>query len=618
MKMKQIVCALLMMVSLIASAQKTPKNTISRVDPAFWWAGMKNPNLELLIYHPGIGAAGASINYPGVRLANVEPAKNKDYLYLSLVLDARVQPGTFPIEFKMGKKTLIYNYELKARKSAESAATRGVRTSDFIYLIMPDRFANGDLSNDIVKGTQEPSINRDSMYWRHGGDIQGVINKLDYLNELGVTAVWLNPVQENDQPKTSYHGYAITDHYKIDPRLGSNELYLKFSEEAHKKGMKVVMDIVPNHIGNRHWLFRNLPDSNWVHWWPKFTRTNYRAPLLLDPYASQKELELFSNGWFDTHMPDLNQKDPHLAKYLTQSYIWWAEYAGVDDFRIDTYAYPDQDYMAQMAADILLEYPGMNMFGEIWEHSVPVQSFFATQFRSRGNFDSKLPSVIDFQIYKAINEALTRPFGWTDGVSAIYYTLAEDLLYKHPQRNVTFLDNHDLSRFYSVVGEDLRKFKMGVGFLLTVRGIPSLYYGTEVLMTGFSNPDGWVRMDFKGGWPGDEQDKFNASGRTAAEQEAFQFTKTLANWRKGNSAAQNGKLMQFIPEKGIYVYFRYDAKGTVMVIMNTNDKGENLGAAERFDEMLNGKRAGKDVISGKSRSLDNLGLNPWEIVILEL
>lgn len=618
MNMKQIVYALLILVSLGASAQKNAKNTISRVDPAFWWAGMKNPNLELLVYHPGIGESTASINYPGVRLANIEPAKNKDYLYLSLVLDARVQPGTFPIEFKMGKKTLVYNYELKVRKSAESAATRGVRASDFIYLIMPDRFANDDLSNDIVKGTQEPSINRDSMYWRHGGDIQGVINKLDYLNELGVTAIWLNPVQENDQPKASYHGYAITDHYKIDPRLGSNELYVKFSEEAHKKGMKVVMDIVPNHIGNRHWLFRNLPDSNWVHWWPKFTRTNYRAPLLLDPYASQKELELFSNGWFDTHMPDLNQKDPHLAKYLTQSYIWWAEYAGVDDFRIDTYAYPDQEYMAQMAADILLEYPGMNMFGEIWEHSVPVQSFFASQFRSRGGFDSKLPSVLDFQIYKAINEALTRPFGWTEGVSAIYYTLAEDLLYKHPQRNVTFLDNHDLSRFYSVVGEDIRKFKMGIGFLLTTRGIPSLYYGTEVLMTGLSNPDGWVRMDFKGGWPGDEQNKFNASGRTTLEQEAFQFTKTLANWRKGNTSVQNGKLMQFIPEKGIYVYFRYDAKGTTMVIMNTNDKPEMLGSLERFDEMLQGKRSGKDVSTGNTKSLSDLELQPWEILILEL
>jgi glycosidase len=290
----------------------------------------------------------------------------------------------------------------------------------------------------------------------------------------------------------------------------------------------------------------------------------------------------------------------------------------VDDFRIDTYSYPDQEYMAQMAADILLEYPGMNMFGEIWEHSVPIQSFFATQFKNRGSFDSKLPAVLDFQIYKAINEALTKPFNWTDGVSAIYYTLAEDLLYKHPQRNVTFLDNHDLSRFYSVIGEDIRKFKMGIGFLLTMRGIPSMYYGTEVLMTGISNPDGWVRMDFKGGWPGDKQDKFQPSGRSAAEQDAFSFTRTIANWRKKTTAVQNGKLMQFIPEKGVYVYFRYDANSTVMVVMNTNDKKENLGSAARFDEMLNGKRSGKDVLSGNSKSLENLELNPWEILIFEL
>lgn len=616
--MKIVVSTLLLLLSLGISAQKPGKNTITRIDPAFWWAGMKNPNLELLVHHPEIGSAQVSLSYPGVRLAAVEPAKNKDFLYLSLVIDARVQPGTFPISFKLGKKTFEYQYELKARKSPETASSRGVRPSDFIYLIMPDRFSNGDPTNDIVKGTNEASINRDSMYWRHGGDLQGVINKLDYLNDLGITAIWLNPVQENDQPKASYHGYAITDHYNIDSRLGNNALYLKLSEEAHRKGMKVVMDIVPNHIGDKHWLFKNLPDSNWVNWWPKFTRTNYRAPLLLDPYASQKEIDLFARGWFDTHMPDLNQRDPHLAKYLTQSYIWWAEYAGVDDFRIDTYSYPDQEYMAQMAADILLEYPGMNMFGEIWEHSVPIQSFFATQFKNRGNFDSKLPAVLDFQIYKAINEALTKPFNWTDGVSAIYYTLAEDLLYKHPHRNITFLDNHDLSRFYSVVGEDIRKFKMGIGFLLTMRGIPSMYYGTEVLMTGFSNPDGWVRMDFKGGWPGDTQDKFQSSGRSAAEQDAFSFTRTVANWRKKNTAVQNGKLMQFIPEKGVYVYFRYDANSTVMVVINTNDKKEKLGAAERFDEMLNGKRAGKDVINGNSKSLDNLELNPWEIVIIEL
>lgn len=609
--------SLCLLLSLGAAAQKAPKNSITRIDPAFWWTGMKNPNLELLVYHPGIGNAKASISYPGVRLAMQESAKNRDYLYLSLVIDANAKPGTFPIRFSLGKQNLEYPYELKARQKPETAAQRGVRPSDFIYLIMPDRFSNGDPSNDIVKGTQEPSINRDSMYWRHGGDIQGVINKLDYLQDLGVTTVWLNPVQENDQPKTSYHGYAITDHYRIDPRLGDNALYLKFSEAAHARGMKVVMDIVPNHIGNRHWLFRNLPDSNWVHWWPTFTRTNYRAPILLDPYASEKEKTLYTDGWFDTHMPDLNQRDPHCARYLTQSYIWWAEYAGVDDFRIDTYAYPDQEYMAEMGKQILDEYPGMNLFGEIWEHSVPIQSFFADQSKTRNPYRTHLPSTLDFQIYKAINEALTRPFGWTEGVSKIYYTLAEDVLYAKPMRNVTFLDNHDLSRFASVVGEDIRKYKMGVAFLLTVRGIPSLYYGTEIMMTGFSNPDGWVRMDFQGGWASDAKNKFQESGRSAKEQEAFQFTRALAQWRKTNTAVQNGKLMQFIPEKSLYVYARYDAASTVLVVMNANDKAEKLPDASRYDEILQGKRKALDKVSGQTIDLNGLELQAWQTLVLE-
>ncbi len=608
---------LLLLLPFAVFAQKNKTNEIARIDPAFWWAGMNNPQLELLVYNPQIAQFKASINYPGVLLVKQDSVENKDYLFLSLVLDANVQPGKFPITFTSGKKKLTYTYELKQRTNRDLAKSRGVKTSDFIYLIMPDRFANGDPSNDIVKGTQEPSINRDSMYWRHGGDIQGAINKLDYLNDLGVTAVWLNPVQENDQPKTSYHGYAITDHYKIDSRLGSNDTYLKFVEESHKRGMKVVMDIIPNHIGNRHWLFRNLPEKSWVNEWKEFTRTNYRAPLAMDPYASQNELNIFHNGWFDYHMPDLNQKNPHVAKYLTQSYIWWAEYASVDDFRIDTYAYPDQTYMAQMSADILLEYPGMNMFGEIWEHTVPIQAFFAEKYKSRGNFDSKLPSVLDFQIYKAINEALTRPFGWTDGVSKIYYTVAEDALYAHPMRNVTFLDNHDLSRFYSVVGEDIRKYKMGLGFLLTMRGIPSIYYGTEILMTGFSNPDGWVRMDFKGGWTGDASNKFEASGRNEKENDAFNFTKKIAQWRKINTAVQNGKMMQFIPEKSLYVYFRYDQQSTVMVIMNANEKSEPLPNAARYDEMLKGKRSGTDVINGGSINLDKLELQPWEIKIIQ-
>lgn len=596
--------------------QLVGQQTVKRIDPSCWWIGMNQPEVELMVHHPGIAACEASFNYPGVRLVKQDKLGSTDYLFITLKIDTTAKPGKIPIQFKGNKKLLFANYELKARDLAVRPASRGLRSSDFIYLIMPDRFANGDYSNDVVAGTREAAINRDSMYWRHGGDIQGVIEKLDYLQDLGVTTVWLNPVQENDQPKTSYHGYAITDHYKIDPRLGTNELYKKLGDELHRRQMKLVMDIVPNHIGNCHWWYKNLPDSLWVNWWPSFTRTNYRAPLMLDPYASQREKNLFSKGWFDTHMPDLNQAEPHLARYLTQSYIWWVEYAGVDDFRIDTYSYPDQTYMRDLSAALLREYPGMNMFGEIWEHSVPIQSFFAGKTAARKDFDTRLPSVIDFQIYKAINEGLTKSYSWTDGIAKLYYTLAEDYMYNQPLRNVNFLDNHDLSRFFSVVGEDERKFRMGVALLMTLRGIPSIYYGTEILMKGFSNPDGLVRSDFEGGWKADNQDRFTELGRNDAENRAFTFLRQLANWRKQTPAVQNGKTLQFIPEQGLYVFFRYDSKSRIMVVINTEKKNA-IKNPDIYDEILRSDRIGTDVIKKEKLDIRKLELEPWEFRIIE-
>ena len=596
--------------------QLVGQQTVKRIDPLCWWIGMNQPEVELMVHQPGIAACEASFNYPGVRLVKQEKLSSADYLFITLKIDSTAKPGKIPILFKGNKKTFSANYELKARDTSVRPSSRGVRSSDFIYLIMPDRFANGDYSNDVVVGTREAAINRDSMYWRHGGDIQGILEKLDYLQDLGVTALWLNPVQENDQPKTSYHGYAITDHYRIDPRLGTNELYQKLGDELHKRQMKLVMDIVPNHIGNGHWWYKNLPDSSWVNWWPAFTRTNYRAPLMLDPYASQREKNLFSKGWFDTHMPDLNQSEPHLARYLTQSYIWWVEYAGVDDFRIDTYSYPDQTYMRDLSAALLREYPGMNMFGEIWEHSVPIQSFFAGKTAARKDFDTRLPSVIDFQVYKAINEALTKPFSWTDGIAKLYYTLAEDYMYNQPLRNVNFLDNHDLSRFFSVVGEDERKFRLGITLLMTLRGIPSMYYGTEIVMKGFSNPDGLVRSDFEGGWKADNQDRFTDLGRNDAENRAHHFVRQMANWRKQSTAVQNGKTMQFIPENGLYVFFRYDSKSRIMVVINTEKKCSLKNPAV-YDEILRGERIGTDVLKKEKLDIGKLELEPWDFRIIE-
>lgn len=590
---------------------------IKRIDPTFWFVGMPNQSLELLVQHPGIGKAEVSLSYPGVSITKSEAAPNVNYMYVTLNIAPETKPGSFPIQFKLGKQKFIYTYELKSRRAQNSYA-QGVNPADLIYLIMPDRFANGDPSNDIIKTTQEPSLNRDSMYYRHGGDLQGIINHIDYLQNLGITSLWLNPVQENDQPKTSYHGYAITDHFTIDPRFGNNELYVQLTSLLHQKGMKMVMDIVPNHIGNRHHLFLDLPSADWVNQWDSFTKTTYRAPTLLDPYVSNKDLKTFNNGWFDYHMPDLNQRNPHVARYLIQSYLWWVEYAGIDDFRIDTYAYADQEFMSDLGKELHATYPKMNFFGEIWEHGVTVQSFFAEGFRSRGDENSNLPGVIDFQVYSAINEALTKPFGWTDGVARLYYTFAKDILYTDAMRNVTFLDNHDLSRFYSVVGEDIRKYKMGIAFLLTTRGIPSIYYGTEILMTGFSNPDGLVRSDFSGGWPTDKLNKFTAAGRNENENVAVNYLSTLANWRKTSKAITEGKLMQFVPEKSVYVYFRYTSTEKVMVILNAANDAQTLDL-KRFDEMIQGKSAGKEISSGASVDLTkSLKLEPWSVQVIEI
>jgi neopullulanase len=591
------------------------KNQISRIDPAFWWVGMKNPHLELLVYHPGIGKASVSIDYPGVRIEKVEPAENPDYLYLHLNIGTDAKAGIFPVKFSLGKNKLSYLYELRQR-SSEPGRVQGISNADFIYLAMPDRFANGDPANDVIKGSMEPFINRDSMYWRHGGDIQGVRDRIPYLKDLGITAIWLTPVQENNQPKVSYHGYAITDHYRIDPRFGTNELYKSMVDDFHRNGMKVVMDIVPNHIGNNHWLYKNLPSNDWVHQFEKFTKTNYRAPALMDPYASAYDKDLMRNGWFDTHMPDLNQDNPHVARYLTQSYIWWVEYTGLDAFRIDTYPYPDQSYLADMAKDILYEYPGIGMFAEIWDHGVPMQGWFSGGFKARKG-DSYLPSVLDFQIYFAINDALTKDFGWTDGAARLYYVLAQDFLYEDAFRNVIFLDNHDQSRFLSVVGEDLSKYKTGLNWLMTLRGTPHLYYGTEILMKNFSDPDGKVRSDFPGGWKQDPQNKFTVGGRDAREEEAFSHLRSLAQWRLKSKAVLQGKLMQFVPEKGLYVYFRYTAGETVMVIANCSKTANSLDV-DRYDEMLGGKRSGTEVVSGMNINLQGLVLQPWQSMVLEI
>lgn len=590
------------------------------VFPPYWWVGMEHPHVELMLSFPGAADLALDIHPPaGVKHLKTTRTVNRDYLFLHFHIDPTAQPGELRLVLKNEDGDLIssIDYLLKAR-SEQAAGARGLDASDFIYLIFPDRFANGDPDNDRIEGMHDQTLDRNELFHRHGGDIQGIIDRLDYLEELGVTALWINPLVENNQPAESYHGYAATDLYQIDPRFGSNEAYTELISECHRRGIKVIADVVYNHWGDRHPLYTSMPDSSWFNFWPEFTRTTYRATTLFDPYAAKEDRQVFAEGWFDHHMPDLNQQNPHLANYLIQNSLWTIGHFGVDAFRIDTYAYPDQLFMKELMKRVLLEFPDFFAFGETWVHGTPVQAWFTEKNGTLKPFNSHLQSVTDFQLHYAIQDALNQPFGWTQGVSRLYYTLTKDILYSDASRNVTFLDNHDLSRIYSVLGEDIGKLKMAIGFMMTTRGIPSLYYGTEIGLTGFADPDGKVRQDFPGGWSDDPVNKFLASGREAEEEEIFSYVKALANYRKQNGDLFKGELIHFVPQDGVYVYVRNGGGKRLLAIFNP-DSATDL-PLERFRSSLNGALRGSSITDGQIFNLEQptVQVNAKTLLLLEL
>jgi glycosidase len=591
---------------------------LKRVVPMFWWTGMVNPKLQLLVYGDRISDSHVSLKYEGVTLEGVDRVENPNYLFINLVIGRNTPAGKIDIVFSQkGKKTLHYHYELKARDTS-SDRIQGVTSKDLIYLLMPDRFSDGDLSNDRVPGMEDQSLNRDSMYDRHGGDIQGIINHLDYIKHLGATAIWCTPMVENDMPEASYHGYAATDLYRIDPRFGTNELYKAYVARCHAMGLKVIKDVVHNHVGTDSWLIKDMPMKSWVHQWDRYTNTNYRDQPMMDPHASAADRKLQVDGWFVPTMADLNENNPYVATYLIENNIWWIEYAGIDGLRLDTYPYNDPGFMAKWAIAMRTQFPHLSIFGETLVTWPSEQAFFTGGNTVNRGFDTHLPGVTDAALKDAIYEALNGKEGWTDGVNRLYAVLSQDFLYKEPMNNCVFLDNHDMNRFFSMVGENLDKFEEGIGILLTVRGIPEIYYGTEILMKNFSAPDGLVREDFPGGWPTDSVSKFSRTGRTAEENRAFDIVSALAAFRKSSSALQTGKMMQFVPENGVYVYFRYDSRQTVMIIVNSND-GRKMLDTKRFSERSGGFKRAKNVITGEQMSqIDSINVKGHSTTVLEL
>jgi len=573
---------------------------IDHIEPTFWWTGMKHKSLQIMIHGKDISDANVSVSYPGVKFERKVTVSNPDYVFLYVDITKEAKPGEMPVVFSKNGKKYTYEYQLKSKSTSEDRY-QGFNSSDIIYLLMPDRFANGDPSNDNVKGMIEKKNLKDPS-GRHGGDIKGIEDHLRYIKDLGVTAIWINPLVENNMPTNyhAYHGYAATNLYKIDPRYGSNQDYVDLVSKAHNDGLKIIMDMVMNHIGSNHWWMKDPPTKDWVHSYSKYGQTNYRIPAVSDPHASKYDEKKMEKGWFVKAMPDLNQNNPLEATYLIQNTIWWIEYSGIDGIRMDTYPYPNKHFMKEWVQAVKEEFPTLNIVGEVSVHDVGIASYWQEHKHSRDGYNSHLTSITDYPLKYAIVEAFTQPYGWHSGIMQIYYTLAQDFLYSKPDENVIFFDNHDTNRFGGLINKDKDLFKMGMAFLLTTRGIPQIYYGDEIMRSSLKNGnDGNVRRDFPGGWPGDKHNAFTQAGRSPLQNEIFDYTRKLMHFRDNNPVLATGRLMQFIPENDVYVYFRYNKNKTIMVVMNLNKKEYHLNNI-RFAERMDGFNKALNVVTGKT------------------
>ena len=601
--MKQTLLIIMAVLSFLGF--KTPvQASIKKVAPTFWWAGMKNTELQVLLYGEDISSSDVSLTSSDVYLKEVVRQANSNYLILYLDLK-EARPQKFDIVLKKGRKVTKVPYELKER-IRKGTDIEGFTSSDVLYLIMPDRFANGNPDNDVIQGMLENKVDRNEQFGRHGGDFKGISEHLDYISDLGVTAIWLNPTQENDMKEGSYHGYAITDYYQIDRRFGTNEEFCNLVNEAHDKGLKVVMDMIFNHCGSENYLFKDRPQDDWFNFRSNYVQTSFKTASVMDIHASDYEKDIATDGWFTQVMPDLNQRNRHVARYLIQSSIWWIEYAGINGIRQDTHPYADYDFMSSWCKEVLEEYPHFNIVGETWLNSNVLVSYWQKDSKLAAPKNSNLPTVMDFPLTdlmsKAFDEETTE---WSGGLYRLYDYHTQDLVYANPMNLLIFLDNHDTSRFCKNEedAKNIVRYKQAMTYLLTTRGIPQIYYGTEILMAADkSEGDGCLRRDFPGGWKGDKVNCFTAEGRTDLQNEAFDYTRKLLNFRKGNEAICKGTMKHFSICKGVYVYERKYNDKSVVVFMNGTDEKQTLSLVP-YKEILPSSSA-TDFISGKNVVLD--------------
>ncbi|HHP7242937.1 MAG TPA: glycoside hydrolase family 13 protein [Cyclobacteriaceae bacterium] len=595
------------------------QSLINRIEPPFWWIGMRNTELQLLIYKQGVGQLKPEINHKGVELLKTQSVENKNFLFLYLQIEPRTAPGRFTIYLKDGKGRIIedISYQLRSRVS-NAPQLKGYDNADVMYLITPDRFANGDPENDNIPGMPE-QMDRTNKWGRHGGDLRGIINNLDYLKDMGFTAIWLNPVLENNQPEYSYHGYSTTDYYKVDPRFGSNEEYQELVSSANEKGIKIIMDMIMNHCGSEHWWMSDLPSNEWINNPTDFFMTSHRRTTLRDPYASTYDERHFTDGWFVPTMPDLNQRNPLVADYLIQNTIWWIESTKISGIRMDTYPYSDKDFMSDWTCEVMTEYPDFNICGEEWSLNPAVLAYWQKGKQNPDGYTSCLPGLLDFPLQSALVNALNEEEAWNKGMVNLYTALSNDFLYADPFKHVIFPDNHDMSRIFSQLNEDVELFRLAMVYFATMRGTPQLYYGTEILMSNTGDDShGNIRSDFPGGWAGDEINAFQEVGLTKEQEDAMAFLKNLLNWRKTATAVHEGSLKHFAPQKGVYTYFRYNEEEKIMVILNKTNEIKKIGL-DQFKEIMGDAKAARNVLSQNEISLgDSLSIGAKQPLILKL
>ncbi len=604
MKKSKLLFFILFICSLI-----TAQNQLQNIEPPFWFTGMEYQDFQLMLHGKDIALYTPTLTYDGVKITGVDTTDNKNYLFINLKIEKTAKPGLLLFSFDKGKKSFKFSYELRAKNTTYKRLE--INAKDVIYLITPDRFVNGNKNNDSIKGYFQKA-DRSDVRFRHGGDIAGIVSKLDYIKEMGFTAIWSMPMLQSNMPIYSYHGYSITDFYNIDRRFGTNEEYLNLVAQSHKNGIAVIKDMVFNQFGEGHFWTKDKPAKNWVHTWDQFTYSNFNGTVIPDLYASTFDKDRMNKGWFDKWMPDLNQENPLVAKYLIQTTLWWVEYAGIDGIRMDTYQYNYKDFMNDWLKIIKKEYPDLFIVGEVWMNDPEIIAYWKKGNNNRDGFKSELEYITDFPIQSTLNNV----YSDYKSIYELYNTVARDYLYDNPKTNMIFADNHDVTRIFTFCKNDINKYKQVIAFLLTARGVPQIYYGTEILMTGDHHEI--LRADYPGGWEEDTINAFTKQGRTELQNEAFDYLTNLLKWRKNTPVIYSGKTLHFIPYKDTYIYFRYDDNNCIMVVLNNGKEPVDL-EYERHSEILNKFSKGKDIINNKEiANLKNISVPAKGTLIIEL